>query len=153
MVLASAVFFLVQFVVGDMEWFLGGERGVWECRFLSGLPSYSVASGAGAHRAPVTDVSMFIQLMFLQSCENVEVPQIPFLTECSRFQLYYRGVYVQCKLCKSRRFTAQFLVRLFTCPLFFNDRCLGLDSAEKLWRFCSCNRCSSWRLLKRPLFL
>ena len=33
-VLASAVFFLVQFVVGDMEWFgffwlLGGERGVW----------------------------------------------------------------------------------------------------------------------------
>ena len=47
-VLASAVFFLVQFVVGDMEWFdffrlLGAQRGVWECRFLSGLPSYLVA--------------------------------------------------------------------------------------------------------------
>ena len=42
-VLASAVFFLVQFVVGDMEWcgffrLLGGERGVWECRLLSGFP-------------------------------------------------------------------------------------------------------------------
>ena len=43
----------MQFVVSDMEWFgffrlLGGERGVWECRLLSGLPSYSAASGAGA---------------------------------------------------------------------------------------------------------
>ena len=77
---------------------LGGECGVWECRFLSGLPSYSVASGAGAHRAPVVDVSVIIQLMFLRYFENLEVPQIPSSTECSRFQLYYRGVYVQCKL-------------------------------------------------------
>ena len=64
---ASAVFSLVQFVVGDMEWFgffrlPGGERGVWECRLLSGLPSSSEASGAGAHRAPVMDVPVILQL-------------------------------------------------------------------------------------------
>ena len=81
--LASAVF-LVQFVVGDMEWcgffrLLGGERGVWECRFLSGPPFYSEASVAGAHRAPVMDVPVIIQLKFLHYYENVEVPQIPFL--------------------------------------------------------------------------
>ena len=33
----------------------------------------------GAHRAPVMDVPVIIQLKFLQSYENVEVPQIPFL--------------------------------------------------------------------------
>ena len=49
--------------------------------------------------------------------------------------------------------TAQFLVRLFTRPFLCYDRCLVLDSAVKLWRFRSCSRCSSWRLLKRPLFL
>ena len=32
---------------------LGGERGVWECRLLSGVSSYSVTSGAGAHRTLV----------------------------------------------------------------------------------------------------
>ena len=69
-------------------------------RVLSGLPSYSVASGAGAHRALVMDVPVIIQLTFLQYFENVEVPQIPSSTECYRFQLYYRVVYVQCKLCK-----------------------------------------------------
>ena len=51
-------------------------RGVWECRLLSCLPSYSEASGAG--RALVMDVLVIIQLMFLQFFENVEVPQIPF---------------------------------------------------------------------------
>ena len=29
-------------------------------------------------------------------------------------------------------------------PGVCNDRCLGLDSAEKLWRFRSCSRCSCW---------
>ena len=118
-----------------------------KCRLLSGLPSYSKASGAGAHRAPVMDVpEIKKQQKFLQNYENVEVPQIPSSTECFRFQLYYRGEYVQCKLCKSRRFHSAFLVKLFTRPLLCNDRCLGLDSAEKLWRFCSCSR---WRLLSR----
>ena len=51
----------------------------WECRLLSGHPSYSEASGAGAHRAPVMDVSVILQLKFLHSYENVEVPQFPFL--------------------------------------------------------------------------
>ena len=108
-VLASAVFSLVQFVVGDIEWFcffrlLGGERGAWECRLLSGLPSFSEASGEGAYRASVVDVLVIIQLKFLQYFENVEVPQIPSSTECSRFQLCYRGEHAQCKLCTSRRF-------------------------------------------------
>ena len=66
-VLASAVFLMVQFVVGDMEFrLLGGERAVWECRFLSGFPSYLVASRAGAHRAPVVDIFVITQLMFPQ---------------------------------------------------------------------------------------
>ena len=63
----------------------GGRHG--EGRVVSGLPSYSVASGAGAHRALVTDVPVIIQLVFLQYFENVEVPQIPSSTECCRFQL------------------------------------------------------------------
>ena len=46
---------------------------------------------------------MIKQLMFLQYYENVEVPQIPSTTECSRFLLHYRGEYAQCKLCNSRR--------------------------------------------------
>ena len=46
-----------------------------------------------------------------------------------------------------------FFLRLLARPLLFNDRCLGLDSAEKLLRFRSCSRCSSWRFLTRPLFL
>ena len=37
------------------------------------------------------DVSVTIQLTFLQCFENVEMPQIPSSTECSRLQLYYRG--------------------------------------------------------------
>ena len=121
-VLASAVFFLVQFVVGNLEWdgffrLLGGERGVWECRLLSGFPSYSEASGAGAHRAPVVDVPVIIQLVFLQYCENVEVPQIPSSTECSNFQLCFSGVYAQCKLCKSRRFHSAVLGQLVHAPV------------------------------------
>ena len=67
---------------------LSGERGAWECRLLSGLTSYSEASGAGAYRASVMDVPVIIQLKFLQYYENVEVPQIPSSTECSRFQLF-----------------------------------------------------------------
>ena len=63
-----------------------------------------MASGAGALCDPVVDVSVIIQLMFLQYFEDVEVPQIPSSTECYRFQLFYRGVYVQCKLCKKRSF-------------------------------------------------
>ena len=66
------VFFLVQCVVGDMEWvgffwLLGGERGVWECR----LP--------GAYRASVMDVPCDYAAQVFEFCENVEVPQIPFL--------------------------------------------------------------------------
>ena len=48
------------------------------------------ASGAGAHRAPVMDVPVITQLMFLQYFEDVEVSQIPSSTECYRFQLFCR---------------------------------------------------------------
>ena len=123
--------------VEDMEWFgffrlLGGERGVWECRLLSGLPSYSVASGAGAHRAPVVDVSVIIQLMFLQYYENVEVPQIPSSTECSRFQLYFRGVYVQCKLCESQRFHSAVLGQVVHAPVVVLRQVLGVGQCRKI---------------------
>ena len=49
----------------------------------------------GVHRSPVMDVPVITQLMFLQYFEDVEVPQFPSSTECSRFQLYYRVVYAQ----------------------------------------------------------
>ena len=50
------------------------------------------------------DVPILMQLKFLQFYENVEVPQFPFLDRVVQLQLCFRGVYVQCKLCKSRRF-------------------------------------------------
>ena len=156
-VLASAVFFIVQFVVGDMEWLASSVAGWrtwwWECRLLSGLPSYSVASGAGAPRASVMDVSVIIQLMFLQHFEDVEVPQIPSSTECSGFQLYYRVVYVQCKLCKNRRYHSAVLGQVVHAPFVMLRQVLGVGQCRKLWKFRSCRWCSSWRLLTRPLFL
>ena len=102
---------------------LRGERGVWECRLLSGLPSYSVASGAGAHRALVMGVSVIIQLMFLQYFENVEVPQIPSSTECYRFQLYSEACTYSANSAKAGDSIAQFLVRLFT------RRCYAMTGA------------------------
>ena len=86
------------------------SSGCWVASVVCGnavfslVPSYSEASGAGAHRVPVMDVPVIMQLKFLQYYENVELPQIPSSTECIRFQLYYRGEYVQCKLCSSGRF-------------------------------------------------
>ena len=70
---------------------------------------------------------MIIQLKFLQYYENVEVPQIPFSTGCSRFQLCYRSEYAQCKLCKSRRFHRAVLQWLLTSPLLCVDRCRNLS--------------------------
>ena len=103
----------------------------------------------GAHRSPVMDALVITQLMFLQSFEDVEVPQIPSSTECYRIQLYYRVVYVQCKLCKKRRCHSAVLGQVVHAPvvmlrqllgeiaqvqfldwlghpLLYNDRCLGL---------------------------
>ena len=121
-----------------MEWFgffmlLGGERGVGECRLLSGLPSYSQTSGAGAHRAPVVDVPVIFQLKFrtwrcLRFRPRQSAPDSSCTTEA-------RTCSANCA--KAGDSTAQFLGRLFTRPLLCNDRCLGLDSAKKLWRFCS----------------
>ena len=111
---------------------LGGERGMWEFRLLSGLPSYSVASGAGAHRALVVDVPVIIQLTFLQYFENVEVPQIPSSSECSRLQLYYRGVCVQCKLCKHPRCHSAVLGQVAHAPVLLLRQVLGVGQCRKL---------------------
>ena len=99
-------------VVGWRTWW-------WECRLLSG-PSFSVM-----------DVPVIIQLVFLQSYENVEVPQIPFLTECSRFQLYYRGESVQCKMCKSQRFHCAFLGKVVDVPVVIQRQVLGVGQCRK----------------------
>ena len=77
----------------------------------------------GAHRAPVMDVPVIIQLQFLLSFQNVVVPQIPFLDTVLQLQLCFRGVYAQCKLCNSRRFPPCSSSTLFTCPLLCVDRC------------------------------
>ena len=77
------------------------------------------------------DVPVIMQLMFLQSYENVEVPQIPFLDRVLQLQLCFRGVYAQCKLCKSRRFHRAVLrrcLRALSCALTSAGD--GPDSAE-----------------------
>ena len=85
-VLASAVFFLCSSLWASWSgigffWLLGGERGACECRLLSGLPTYSDASGAGAHRTPVMDVPVIIQLKFLQYYVLDRVLQIPVVLQ------------------------------------------------------------------------
>ena len=67
---------------------------------VRGLASPHSYLGAPCASYSGLDVPVVVQLKFLQSYENVEVPQIPSSTEC--FQLCFRGEYVQCKLCKSR---------------------------------------------------
>ena len=88
----------------------------------------------GCHQvrgAPVMDVPVIIQLKFLQYYENVEVPQIPFLGRVLQLQLCFRGVYAQCKLCKSWRFHRAVLrrcLRAHCCALTGAGD--GPDSAE-----------------------
>ena len=95
--LASAVFFLVLFVVGDLEWvgffwLLGGERGAGESGSavrgcdLGRLDSSGccLANGAFERRllASVGDVSVIMQLKFQQSLvEFYKVPQLSCFTE------------------------------------------------------------------------
>ena len=109
---------------------LGGERGCGSAVF-SLVPSYTEASGAGAPRASVMDVSVIMQLMFLQSHENAEAPQIPFLTECYRFQLYHRfQLYEQGKLCKSRRFNSEVLGQVVHAPVVLLRQVLGVGQCR-----------------------
>ena len=57
-------------------------------------------------------------------------------TECSNFQLFYRGVYAQCKLCISRRFYQRSSLTLFTCPLLCVDRCRRWSrQVQKIMKF------------------
>ena len=77
----------------------------------------------GAHRAPVMDVPVIMQLKFLHSYENVEVPQFPFLDRVLQLQLCFRGVYAQCKLCISWRFHRAVLRRCLRA------RCCALTGA------------------------
>ena len=72
------------------------------------------------------DVPVITQLMFLQYFEDVEVPQIPSSTECYRFQLYYRVVYVQCKLCKHRTFHSAVLGLVVHAPVVMLRQLLGV---------------------------
>ena len=70
----------------------------------SSLWSSLLLGGERSRCASCSGDGRLCDIMFLQYSENVEVPQIPSSTECYRFQLYYTGVYVQCTLCKRRRF-------------------------------------------------
>ena len=85
---------------------------------------------------PLVDVSVIIQLMFLQYFENVDVPQFPSSTECYSFQLFYRGVYVQCKLCISRRFHNAVLGQVVHAPVVMQRQVLLLvETVQKTVRF------------------
>ena len=85
----------------------------------------------GAHRSPGMDVPVITQLMFLQYLEDVEVSQIPSSTECYRFQLYCRVVYVQCKLCKHRRCHKAVLGQVVHAPVVMLRQLLGVGQCRK----------------------
>ena len=97
-----------------------GLRGEW-----LGIPSPLLGCHQvrGAHRALVVDVPVIMQLQFLHSYENVEVPQFPFLDRVLQLpvvlQRRVRAVQTVQKLeippCSSST--------LFTCPLLCVDRC------------------------------
>ena len=121
--------------------------------WCGGLPSFSEASGAGAHRAPVMDVPAIVQLEFLRYYENVEVPQIPSSTECSRFQLCYRGEYVQCKLCKSRRFHSAVLGQVVHAPVVVLRQVLGVGQCRKTVEVLQLQSVQFLEVVATPLFL
>ena len=103
MVLASAVFFLVLFVEGDMEcgWFLlvaGSERGAGE----SGL-QFVVATWGG----------WFLQVAVWRM-DRVVVISVVSQRQGS-----------QCQLCNTRDSTVQFFAKVLTCPC-----CACRNSAE-----------------------
>ena len=87
----------------------------------------------GAHRAPVMDVPVIMQLKFLHSYENVEVPQFPFLDRVLQLpvvlQRRVRAVQTVQALEIPQRSSWS---RLFTRPLLFCDRCLGVGQCRKL---------------------
>ena len=140
-----------------MAWFAAPVRAAtltWaERRSIASLmPRYRVPeAGAGEIVAAVVlavDVPVIMQLEYQQSkLENLEgAPDPSSSTECLTFQLRHREGYAQCKTVQKtvKIPRVQFLGWLSTRPSLCNDRCFGMDSAEKLWRFRSCSRCSSW---------
>ena len=69
--------------------------------------------------APVTDVPVTMQRLFLQSLplENVKVPQIPFIVRLLNFLLRHRDRSLQCKRCRYLEIPrCSSWVRLLTCP-------------------------------------
>ena len=115
-VLASAVFFLVPFVEGDMEcgWFLLVAGRAWCWRVLvcsTWLRHGERLAPSGCYvanwclRAPllavVVDVSVFMQLKFQQSfVEFYKVPQLQFIDRVVVFSVVSQRQGSQCKLCK-----------------------------------------------------
>ena len=87
-------------------------------------------AGRGAHRSPVMDVPVIIQLQFLHSYENVLVPQIAFLDSAPTSSCTAESCTYSANCASTGDSTAQFLVWLFTRPLLCCDSHLGLDSAE-----------------------
>ena len=88
MVLASAVFFLVHFVVGDMEWFaffrlLGCERGGWSA-------------------------------VFLPLVEFFKVPQLQFIGRVVVISVASQRQGSLCKLCKTGDCVVQFFAKVLT---------------------------------------
>ena len=71
--------------------------------------------------------------------------------QCYRFQLFCRVVYVQCKLCKHRRFHSAVLGLVVHAPVVMLRQLLGVGQCRILWRFRSCSWCSSWWLSGPPV--
>ena len=140
-VLASAVFFPVLFVEGDMEcgWFLQvagasvvpASSGLQFVLRLGEIGFLQVAvwrMGAFERRllASVVDVSVIMQLKFQQSfVEFYKVPQLQYIDRVVVISVASQRQGSQCKLCYTGDSTVQFCAKVLTCPC-----CAFRDSAE-----------------------
>ena len=77
----------------------------------------------GANRAPVMDVPVILQLKFLHSYENVEVPQFPFLDRVLQLPVVLQRRVRAVQTVKKLELPPCSSSTLFTCPLSCVDRC------------------------------
>ena len=154
-VLASAVFFLVLFVEGDVEcgWFLlvaGGERGA--CEFWSAVRGCDVGRdwnlqvavwrrGAFERRllASVVDVSVIMQLKFQRPfVEFYRVPSASVRRQSGGYFSCFTETGLTVQTVQNRRFHSAVLCEGLDMPVL----CVS-SQCSKLWSFRSCSSSTS----------
>ena len=110
-------------------------------------------AGRGAHRSPVMDVLVIIQLMFLQYFEDVEVPQIPVLDRVLQIPVVLLSRVRTEQTVQAPEIPQRSSGLVVHAPVVMLRQLLGVGQCRKLWKFHSCCWCSSWCFLTRPLSL